>query len=506
MDDINNLSGLGSGEKKNMMSDSTETKDTDENENSIEELREQSVSDADKTISKVEVYSSDADEQRIDSDNSAKKKKFIIRVSSIAAAIIISIVAFNIALLLIFLIVNYHRPTVNLDKYVHIETEGVNGYGIARASFDMDKFIRDNEKKFKFTKKMKKTIQEENSAYWGLMLYNVNVNDNKDAVKLFYYTCIANGSLSKSAKLSNGDVITYSWSDGSPYFNEDEIQKIAKEMGVKVKYSDFDYEVSNLEDVPNFDAFEGVEISYSGIAPNGKALVASYPDNGLVYEIKDNTGLSNGDEVIVLAETPYGIDKYVSTNKRIPIETEKVFKVEGLGEYYTSASQIPDDVLEQMKNQATDVIKGSTYGWKQGYTLDIDYIGNYFLIAKDKTEETQNMLILVYKMHWENTIEDFTGETKTLDCDYYYYVNWDNIYKKVDGTCEYDKNEYWKTKDTVTYSWDVYTDGENGKPYSWTQVSYYFSGYEKLDSIYDIYVTGHIEKYKFEDNILETYK
>lgn len=52
------------------------------------------------------------------------------------------------------------------------------------------------------------------------------------------------GSADKTSRLSNGDVVTYSWNE-----SEDEAEML---FGVRVKYSDIVYTVSGLEKVNTF--------------------------------------------------------------------------------------------------------------------------------------------------------------------------------------------------------------------------------------------------------------
>ena len=72
-------------------------------------------------------------------------------------------------------------------------------------------------------------------------------------------------------------------------------------FGVKVKYTDITYTVSGLASVNTFDAFDGVDVEFSGISPDGRATVNSLPTaaeaQGLYYTLDENSGLSNGDTV-----------------------------------------------------------------------------------------------------------------------------------------------------------------------------------------------------------------
>ena len=308
------------------------------------------------------------------------------------------------------------------------------------------------------------------------------MDDKNDGANLFFASTGLDGKLSETNGLSNGDTVVFSWD--SSYMTDEEIAAVAKEMRVKVKYSDIEYTVENLQEVPTFDSFDGVEVAFSGMEPNGKVVIANYPDNGLNYYIDGETeGLKNGDEVIIKIEYPYGVEEYINNYQKKAENETKSYTVEGLGKYLTSASQIPEEYLEEMKAQANDVILGTTNGWVEGYSLDINYIGNYFLSAKENTSDIQNGIVLVYKMHYENTFNDYKTGEQDVYHDYYYFVMWENIYEDGQGKFSYSPNEYKKTTNMHTWEMDIYTN-----VYSYMA---------------DVIIRKNIENYKYEDNIVE---
>lgn len=425
------------------------------------------------------------------------KKKTIIGIGVAAIIAIIAVVVVIIAIIIIIICISMHRPTINLNDYITIDVSGYDGYGKASYELDTDKLFKENKNKFKVNKRV---LEECNPKDLGISLNGSDMDEY--GIVLFFAATGLNGTFSEEEGLSNGDTVIFSWY--SSLKTDEEIAEIAKKMRVKLKYSDIEYTVDNLREVSTFDPFEGVELSFSGMEPNGKAVIANYPDNGLYYYIDgEGEGLKNGDEVTVKIEYPYGAEEYINDNQKKPGNETKSYMVEGLGEYLTSASQIPDEYLEEMKVQAKDVILGTTHGWVEGYTLDINYIGNYFLIAKQNTKEVQNMMVLVYKMHYENSFKDYAGVVQSVSHDYYFYVNWDNLYFDGDGEFKYTKDEYYKTTNKYTCEWDIYQDYYKATDYYAKQVKLSFIGYPSLDEIYDLYITGHIEDYKFEDNIAE---
>lgn len=433
---------------------------------------------------------------------SSGKKKALIG-AGVAAVVLIILAVIVVIIVAIVLVIVLHKPTVNLDDYITIEAEGYNGYGKAICYFDTDRFYEENGSTFKISKTIKDQFTENVFSEYSLALYNVDLDNKEDGARIFLLFTALDGNLSNSYNLSNGDVITYSWDS---IYTDEELAAIAKSMHVKLAYSDISYTVEGLEEVPMFDPFDGVEVSFSGTAPNGQALIANYPDNGLIYEIDgENQGLSNGDEVVVRIQYPYDdVESYIRQYERIANTETKTFTVEGLGSYITSASQIPEEALKAMKDQSNDIILGTTYNWIDGYTLDIDYIGNYFLTAKDSTSTPNNMFVLVYKCHYENTVKDYKKKDCDIQCDYYFYVNWDDLQVKPDGTFYYSEKDYFKTKNELTYYWNNIKTYDGVWDFQDEYLKLTFTGYEKLDDIYNAYITRNIENYKFEDNIDES--
>ena len=147
-----------------------------------------------------------------------------------------------------------------------------------------------------------------------------------------------------------------------------------------------------------------------------------------------------------------------------------------------------------MKGQAEDIIRATTKGWMEGYSLDRDYQENIFLAAKKSDLKTQNMLVLVYKLRYENTFTDYYGNSVPVAQEYYFYVNWDNFCIYPDGTCEYDLYTYWKSDDKFSVKTNVVKDKYG------SQMKLSFTGEENIQNIYDMYITSNSENYRYEVN------
>lgn len=110
--------------------------------------------------------------------------------------------------------------TINLNYYITFDTLEYDGYGEMSIKFDKEKLLED--------------------------LSN-------------YIRC----ELNKTSKLSNGDVITLEWKNN--------YEKFAEKYKVTIKAEDMEIAVKELEEIEKVDIFEGINVTFSGIAPNGSA-------------------------------------------------------------------------------------------------------------------------------------------------------------------------------------------------------------------------------------------
>ena len=432
-----------------------------------------------------------------------KKKKTGV-IIGIAAAVVAAIVLLVVIVVVVVAVLVLHKPTVNLNEYVTIESSGYDGYGKATYTIDGNKLMDDYGDKIKFTNKFKKQLKDATSQdLWALSLVGINPENDNDAIVLFSTVFLSQGKLSETSNLSNGDVITYSWDYSG--VTEDEIDEFAGLLGVKVKYSDIEYTVEGLQQVQSFDPFSGVNITYQGIAPNGSAFIEVADGTDLDYRLDKTSELSNGDQITVTVTPRYGIDDYVNKYGKVPSTDSATFVVEGLGEYVSSAAQIPAEELEKMKTQGNETIQSmiSTLGWKEGYEIDINYIGNYFLDSKGNDNFVKaNKVYMVYKIHYSKEVKDYKGKQQVVETDFYYWVSWSEMYVNSDGIFVYDLNKYEKSKDYSKHQWDVYQDKIFGTPYN--QAEIYFYGYDNLDLLYNKVVTANVEQYNVEENVVDT--
>ena len=383
-------------------------------------------------------------------------------------------------------------PTIDVSKYMTLSADGYNTVGKLNISFDTEKLEKDYGKQI--ATRFKKQMKNLKDDTYGLSSLTASLYDGYEA-DLFAETC-ATGSADKTKGLSNGDVVTYTWDD-----NSDEAEEA---FGVKVKYTDITYTVSGLASVNTFDAFDGVDVEFSGISPDGRATVNSLPTaaeaQGLYYTLDENSGLSNGDTVTLTVHSNRDdfsdcIDKYGA----MPQATEKTFTVEGLNEYVTSADTLSDSVLVSLQNQAEDVFKSyAAQRFSNGQTFKgMTYLGNYILTPKNKDSwGDKDRIVLAYQV---TVHHDYTSELNTTydaDDSFFWYITFNNVSKDANDNIASGLNDY----DTPTTFVKI-DSGVQKYSFSSSTKTWEYYGYASLDSLYNAAVNQYVENYNHQDNV-----
>ena len=383
-------------------------------------------------------------------------------------------------------------PTIDVSKYMTLSADGYNTVGKLNISFDTEKLEKDYGKQI--ATRFKKQMKNLKDDTYGLSSLTASLYDGYEA-DLFAETC-ATGSADKTKGLSNGDVVTYTWDD-----NSDEAEEA---FGVKVKYTDITYTVSGLASVNTFDAFDGVDVEFSGISPDGRATVNSLPTaaeaQGLYYTLDENSGLSNGDTVTLTVHSNRDdfsdcIDKYGA----MPQATEKTFTVEGLNEYVTSADTLSDSVLVSLQNQAEDVFKSyAAQRFSNGQTFKgMTYLGNYILTPKNKDSwGDKDRIVLAYQVTVHHHYTSELNTTYDADDSFFWYITFNNVSKDADGNIASGLNDY----DTPTTFVKI-DSGVQKYSFSSSTETWEYYGYASLDSLYNAAVNQYVENYNHQDNV-----
>ena len=313
-----------------------------------------------------------------------------------------------VAIIAIICIVSNAKSTINLNDFYSIETEGYDGYGRASASINWDAV----EKQYGDKIAIKSSALKE---FGGFSQGMSAIDILREGIEF---------SLDKKDGLSNGDTLSYSW---------DVDEKLSDYVKCKLKYEDGSYTVSGLEKITKFDPFEGFDLEFTGIAPNGRVEVKNYPsDNGLKYSIDKDKGLSNGDKVTIKASLGRSSEEdYAREYGKLPSATSKEYTVEGLDEYVSSYAGIPGDVIEKLKKETQDVILAYVASsYDNTCSLgDLEYAGYIYCATKPGVDYWNefNTLYLIYK----GTVSNTEGKFPTTDI--YFPVGYKNFLSNSEG-------------------------------------------------------------------------
>jgi hypothetical protein len=143
-------------------------------------------------------------------------------------------------------------------------------------------------------------------------------------------------------------------------------------------------------------------------------------------------------------------------------------------EELTSDAFFVENANKAIKLQLWDNTSLFYDGWV--WNEDPEYITSYFLTAKDKNAKVQNILVSIYKVHWDKEDDDGTDQYVIYDGACLY-----NISKNEDGTIRSDYNP-----DELTYHSELIRNQ-------------YLSGYTELDQLVrqEIYGNGDYEYFEF---------
>ncbi len=341
------------------------------------------------------------------------------------------------------------KPTINLNDYVTVFFEGYDTVGRAVVEFDTDTFQSD------YKGKLPGSFSEDYLDW----------------------------NLDKSSDLSNGDAILLTW--------DCEDERVLSRYGYKLEYEDVSFTVSGLQEIKEFDPFEGIEVTFGGISPNATAEVTGEPleeaAKNLNFTLDRNKNLKSG-EIVTLSATIWGgdpADYCVRTYGMRPNPLTKTYTVDGLSKYATSSTEISDEALEKMKTQAQEIFNEYVEdSWAESeIPKAFTYVGNYFFTLKgEETYSSHNKLYLVYHVQIEHIYEDQSW----ID-EMYWYVQYSDLLVGPNGEMTVNTMDYRTPGNQVKF----YKNGN-----SWNYWWYY--GYLTLDELQENVVTNNSRDFTCE--------
>lgn len=379
---------------------------------------------------------------------SVHEKKRIISASTLAIITAVFLCVLLIALTIGMMLKN--KKTIVLDEYISIEASGYDGFGHARARIDWDAIEIDYGDKIAYSNQ---AIEK-----FGMELGVTKPIDELEE-------CI-DVELDRDSDLSNGDIIEYSC---------DIDEEIDKYFNCKVKCSGGNYTVKNLEVVSEFDPFEGLNLSFYGISPNGEV---DYDYAGVFLDKYDfvfdrEVGLRNGDNVVVSLKN-MDMSYYAQTYGSIPRETSKSYSVMGLEEYLEKYNDATDDFKNMIKAEAEDSIYAYVANnYDESVSLkDLRYYGYIFGSAKDATYY-HNYIYPIYV----GVVSHSEGEFPETEV--YFPVEFADLIIS-DGRITYEENNGIKGYSQIDGGW------------------YGTAGYVRAIACYSEIVANNMDDYSFE--------
>lgn len=377
---------------------------------------------------------------------------------------------------------NNRKTEIDLDDYITVTYTGYDHLGQATIEFNEEQFEQDYGKKIRYTSEGRRAHKKD------------------DAVELF--ESIVEDQLPLEAYatgLSNGDTFDFEWEDFS-------VNKLQRNFKVLVSFDKVTVTVSDLETAPSVDLFEGIDVTFDGIGPNGNATIVNNSEySDIYYSIDKSSGLSNGDVVTVTA-SPYDsddLDTYcLQSMNKLPEADTKEFTVDGLAAYCTAYEQIPADTLQSMLDQSASVASAELASQvSDGVTaVGSTYVGYYFQTAKNTADDyyyDANRLILVYKNTIHVTLSDGDGNSFDQDVSYYNYTMFNAIMVMPDGTGSVSMSEY-DTPSSYTYTLDT------GVSEGWfSTYTLYLAGYDSIDSLKNELVAQVVDSYDYTESITD---
>ncbi len=300
-----------------------------------------------------------------------------------------------------------------------------------------------------------------------------------------YETPYLDFELDKRDGLSNGDKVTVSVANTAG--DEDTFREnCIRDWGVAPSAVTKEYTVEGLDEMEDYDPFEHIIVSFSGTSPDTTINITNNTGiEDLEFEADKYEKLKLGDTVTVTVkgyydEDPAELCAYEGKNLTV---TSKEYTVENVPKYADQLSEIPQDMLDKMDQNAQDKLNAyAANNWSDEERLvGISLEGEYFLYVKDGAdtydywsgESTYNKLFLVYKVSVEADGKPY---------EYYYYSRFSNIIIMEDGTCSLDMSAIATPDDTIS------VDGY-----------YYYHGYADLDTLKYKTVTANLDNYTYEE-------
>lgn len=275
-------------------------------------------------------------------------------------------------------LVSCGRAAIDPNDYLEVKYDGLDTVARANATVDYKQMVMDNLKAF--------GIKDEDDDH----------DIDRAVSKLKKYL---GGELDKTSQLSNGDTIIFEWDD-------DKVEKLEKKYKIKLKVTDKEIKVTDLEEAKEFNPFDYITLEYNGVGPDAYAKVkvdSSLPVSYDYFKVTPSSGLSNGDKVTVTFGSSKSDEEYIKEDcfrqGYVPTLFEKEFKVEGVQSYVKKIDEVEKASYDRMDKYARKEFDKLADSWEKKKLKDIELIGVNLYTPKDENAYWgKNALCFVYKV------------------------------------------------------------------------------------------------------------
>lgn len=379
-------------------------------------------------------------------------------------------IVFIMSVLLICLLTGCRKTEIDLNKYVSFESTGYDTMGTASYTFDKDAFLADYEEVIKLSDKNRQEVKKDAKKEDKKM---------KGSAAEILLDVYIDGELDVTSDLSNGDTVNFKWNcddeDVLQYFN------------VSLQYSDVTFDIDNLSPIEEFNPFDYVTVSFSGTEPYGNMSIdiddSIEEMNYITITTEESIYLNMGDEVKLTASLDCDDEEFLETFGERLGQTEEIYTVDGLSYYVRDISDIPEDIIDKMYQQATDEFNAAAAndGYYKRSTIDsYEIYGYYFLNRKE--DDPNNINYGKYNIYNCVFKVDLTTEAG-VSGSFFYVMRFYNIMILEDGSCSVDL----QVNERDGYAMEI------GKEW--------FLGYDTVESMFSDCVTANIDKYEYTTNI-----
>lgn len=263
-----------------------------------------------------------------------------------------------------------------------------------------------------------------------------------------------------------------------------------------------------VETSGTFDPFDGAQMQFSGMEPDGTAMLYSIGSDaackGLTYTLDVRSGLCNGDTVTVTVGDPEDsawLDAFSKEYGKVPSQFSKEYTVTGVTLYATELADIADDDMARFQDEAmAEFYHRVDADWTEGTreVLRLEYLGVYFLAPAPDVDphdiflNYKNRLYLVYKVRTRNVYSE-DGESYDGILDYYWYYEFNDIYIDADGAVE-----NYETHETTGPQFEL----DSGIAlFRWQHYTWTYRGYQTMEEMYQSLVNSELQRYTVESTV-----